>query len=182
MLHFDFDDERIDYLAEALGATPKEVKFATNRALRRTASTLRKLASTGLRTELGLKNVTALRRRIKEYRVGKGGNALKLWFGTNDLPISAFPGHKRIVPGGVQVGDIMIHGAFVAKVRGKLGVYVRHGKGRWDISEATVPVADRMMIYLEDNVFVDLDSIFWKHFEHEIHARTVLKVGGKYGR
>ncbi|GHE88304.1 hypothetical protein GCM10016455_05550 [Aliiroseovarius zhejiangensis] len=177
MLQFDFDDSRIDYLAEALDATPKQVKMATNRAVRRTAGTLRRMASTGIKTELGLRNVTALRRRIKEYRVGKGGNALKLWFGTNDLPISAFPGRKKQVPGGVQVGDIMIHGGFVAKIRGKVGVYTRHGRGRWAISEATVPVADRIMIYLEDNVFVDIDSIFWKHFENEIHAYTILKVG-----
>jgi hypothetical protein len=34
-----------------------------------------------------------------------------------------------------------------------------------------------MMIYLEDAVFVDLDSIFLKHFLAEIRARTILGVG-----
>jgi hypothetical protein len=33
------------------------------------------------------------------------------------------------------------------------------------------------MIYLEDEVFVDIDSIYMKHFLAEIRARTILGVG-----
>lgn len=177
MLAFDFDDAQIEKLADELDATPKQVNLSMSRAVKRTAGTIRRLSSSGLKTELGLKNATALRRRIREYRVGKGRNAIKLWYGANDLPLSAFPGRPKAVEGGVKFGETMIHGAFITKVRGKRGVFVRNGKGRWDFAEATLAVADRIMVFLEDEVFVDIDSILWKHFEHELRARTILGVG-----
>lgn len=178
MLAFDLDDEKFDEITAAYDATPKQVKLAQNRALRRTAATLRKLSSKGLQSELGLRNAKALRRRLKEYRVGKGGSGLKLWYGANDLPISSFKGRPRAVSGGVQVGDTTIHGGFFSKMQGKRRVMVRTDpKGRWSITEATLPVADRMMTFLEENVFVDIDAIFFRHFNHEIRAATVLKIG-----
>lgn len=180
MLQFDFDDKKIRDIAEAIDATDQDVKRAMNRAVKRTAGTIRRLSSTGLQTELGLRNATALRRRMREYRVGKGRNSVKLWYGANDLPISAFPGRKTQVSGGVKVGEIMLHGAFLTKVRGKVSAYVREGRGRWNIREATVPVADRIMIFLEDNVFVDIDAILWQHFEREIRAYTILGVNSKW--
>lgn len=181
MLAFDIDDGRLDEIALAYDATPKQVKLATNRALTRTAGTIRKISSKGLQTELGLRNATALRRRLKEYRVGKGGSALKLWYGTNDLPISAFKGKPKKVEGGVQIGETTVHGAFFTSIMGKRRIMQRTGSGRWAIAEATIPVADRMAIYLEDEVFVDIDTIFFKHFNHEIRAATILKIG-EYGR
>lgn len=177
MLHFDFDDKQIDDLAEALGATDKDVKRAMNRAVKRTAGTIRRMSSKGLQSELGLKNATAIRRRIKDFRVGKGGGSVKLWYGVNDLPISAFPGRMKQTGDGVQVGAITLPGAFLTKVRGKRSAYVRTGRGRWAIREATVPIEDRARIYLEDEVFVEIEAILWKHFSNEIRAYTILKVG-----
>jgi hypothetical protein len=177
MLGFDFDDHRLRDVAAEYDATPKQIDLSQKRAVKRTAGTIRRLSSKGLQTELGLRNAKALRRRIREYRVGKGRNSLKIWFGANDLPFSAFKGRPRKVPGGIKFGETMVHGAFVAKVTGKRGVYQRTGDGSYPIIEATLPVADRMMIYLEDEVFVDVDNVFFKHFVSEIRARTLLKVG-----
>lgn len=177
MLAFDFDDRSYDAVAKEFAATPKQIDLARARALKRTAGTIRRLSSTGLRTELGLRNATALRRRLKEYRVGKGRNSLKLWFGANDLPVSAFKGRPKKVEGGVQFGDTTLHGAFMAKIGGKRRIMQRFGPGRSQIAEASMPVADRMMIYLEDTVFVDIDSIFFRYFVSEIKARTILGVG-----
>jgi len=177
MLHFDFDDKQITDLAAELGASDKDVKRAMNRAVKRTAGTIRRMSSKGLQTELGLRNATAIRRRIKEYRVGKGRGSVKLWYGVNDLPISAFPGRKRVTGDGVQVGEIRIDGAFLTKIRGKQSAYIRHGRGRWDIREATVPIEDRARVYLEDEVFVEIEAILWKHFSHEIRAILILHVG-----
>ncbi|WP_298938134.1 phage tail protein [uncultured Ruegeria sp.] len=177
MLAFDFDDGQLAKIADEYAATPKQVDLSRGRALNRTAGTLRRISSKGLQSELGLRNATALRRRIKEYRVGKGRNALKLWYGANDLPVSAFKGRATKVAGGIKIGETMIHGAFFAKINGRRRVMVRYGAKRWQIGEASLPVADRMMIYLEDEVFVDLDSIFLKHFLAEIRARTILGVG-----
>ena len=72
MLAFDFDDGQLDKIAAEYAATPKQVDLSRSRALKRTAATLRRLASTGLQTELGLRNAKALRRRLKEYKVGRG--------------------------------------------------------------------------------------------------------------
>ena len=177
MLGFDIDDGQLSRIAEEYSATPKQIGLAESRSLKRTAGTIRRLSSSGLKTELGLRNATALRRRIKEFRVGKGRKSIKLWYGANDLPVSAFKGRAQQVPGGIKFGETMIHGAFLAKLGGKRRVMVRYGPARWQIGEATIPVADRMMIYLEDEVFVDVGSIYMKNFLSEIRARTILGVG-----
>jgi len=177
MLHFDFESGDLDDIADEYGATPKQMKLSGIRASKRTAGTIRRISSSGLKSELGLRNATALRRRIKEYRTDSRWSGYKVWIGANDLPASAFKGRAKKVSGGVMYGDVMIHGAFFAKIRGKQRVMVRHGDKRWSIGEATIPVADRMMSWLEDNVYVDLSSIFMKHFLAEIRARTILGVG-----
>ncbi|WP_171178653.1 phage tail protein [Ruegeria sp. HKCCD8929] len=177
MLAFDIDDTRIEEIAREFAATPRQVDMAGNRAAKRTAGTLRKISSKGLQTELGLKNAKAIRRRIREYRVGRGRKSLKLWYGANDLPISAFKGRPQRVAGGVKFGDTMVHGAFLATISGRRGVFRRTGPNAYPVIEATLPVADRIMIYLEDEVFVDIDTIYFKHFLAEIRARTILGVG-----
>jgi hypothetical protein len=178
MLEFDIDDRRLAAIAKEFAASPKQIDMAYNRALKRTAGTLRRLATAGLKSELGLRNTKALRRRIKEYRVGgRRGKGIKLWFGANDLPISAFKGRPHKTGGGIKFGDIMIHGAFFAKRGGRRGVYRRVGKAAYPIEEVMMPVSDRIMTYLEDNVFVDLDTIFFKHFAADIRARTIYGVG-----
>lgn len=177
MLEFDIDASELQAIAKEYAATPKQIELANNRAVKRTAGTLRRLASSGLKSELGLRNATALRRRIKEYRIGRGRGSLKLWFGANDLPLSAFKGRPQKVPGGIKFNNTMIHGAFFARRGGRRGVYQRTGSSSYPIREATMPVADRMMIFLEDEVFVDLPSIYFKNFASEIRARTILGVG-----
>ncbi len=177
MIIFDFEDERLFEVADAYGATPKQVKLAGIRAARLSAGTLRRISSKGLKTELGLRNVTALRRRIKAYRTDSRWSGYKVWFGANDLPASAFKGRAKKVPGGIMLGDVMIYGAFFVRFNGKRKIAVRHGSGRWSIGEATISVNDRMMIWLEHNVFVDVNSIFMKHFVSEIRARTMLDIG-----
>jgi len=177
MLAFDFDARRLDAIADEYAATPKQVSLADSRAKKRTASNLRTLASRGLKTELGLRNATALRRRLKEYKVGRGGSSIRLWFGANDLPVSAFKGRPQKVTGGIKFGETMLYGAFFARRNGRRGVYERVSDARYPIRESRLPVADRMMIFLEDEVFVDIDSIYFKNFLAEIRARTILGVG-----
>jgi hypothetical protein len=178
MLAFDIDDRQLRAIAQEYAASDKQVSLAFSRALKRTAATLRRMASGGLKTELGLRNTTALRRRVKEFRL-KGGptSGVKLWFGVNDLPLSAFKGRARQTADGVRFGDTVIKGAFFARRGGKRAVYRRVGAQRHPIVEATLPVAERMMIYLEDQVFVDLDTIFFRHFAAEIRSRTIYGVG-----
>lgn len=179
MLAFDIDDRKMEEIATEFAATPKQIEQAYGRAMKRTAGTLRRLATSGLKSELGLRNTQALRRRIKEYRVGgRSGKGVKIWFGANDLPISAFKGRPQRTGSGIRFGDTVIHGAFLAKRGGKRGVYKRVGDRAFPIAEAMMPVADRIMTFVEDEVFVDLDAIFFKNFAAEIRARTIFGVGG----
>jgi len=179
MLAFDIDDRKMEEIAAEFAATPRQIHQAYVRAMKRTAGTLRRLATAGLKSELGLRNTKALRRRIKEYRVsGRKGKGVKIWFGANDLPLSAFKGRPQKVAGGIRFGDTVIKGAFFAKRGGKRGVYKRVGDRAFPIAEVMMPVADRIMTFVEDEVFVDLDAIFFKHFAADIRARTIFGVGG----
>jgi hypothetical protein len=184
VLNFDIDAGELERLSTQFDSSYREIDLAYGRALRRTAGNVRRLSSTGLQSELGLRNATALRRRIKEFRMRKGGGqSVQMWFGANDLPISAFKGRPRAVPGGVEFNGTTVLGAFFAKPGGKKrGVYVRKGPDRIPIIEAMMPVDDRMMIFLEDEVFVDIEGLFFRNFESEIRARTILGVGGKYSK
>jgi hypothetical protein len=172
MLKHDIDGSAREALANEYAATPRQMQAAQGRAAKRTAATIRRLASTGLRTELGLRNATALRRRLKEFKVGRRRKVLKVWIGANDLPISAFKGRLQKVPGGIRLGSTTIHGAFFARIGGKRRVYQRIDRDR--IAEVSMPVADRMMVYLEDEVFTDVGSIFMRHLVSEVRARTML--------
>lgn len=178
MLRFDIDPREVLRLERDLGATPRQVAMAKGRANKRTAATIRKLSSVGLQRELDLRAAKHIRRRVREYRVGGSGDGLKVWFGASDLPVSAFKGRPKAIPGGIQIGRHKILGAFRARYRGKPGIYERTGDGRYPIREARLPVADRMMVFLEDEVFIDVDSIWFKHFAQELRARTMLDARG----
>jgi hypothetical protein len=180
VLRFDIDSVQLRELSERFGASSKDVESAYSRAMKRTAGNIRKLSSKGLQSELGLRNATALRRRIKEFRF-KGrsrSESIVLWYGVNDLPLSAFKGRPVAVPGGIEFNGTKIVGAFFARPGGKKrGIYQRAGAARYPLIEATMPVADRMMIYLEDEVFVDIEGLFFRNFASEIKARTIYGVG-----
>lgn len=177
MITVDFEGKRLAEVADELGATPQQARLAGIRAAKRTAGTLRRIASQGLKTELGLRNTTVLRKRIQAYRSDNRWSGYKLWVSINDLPVSAFKGRAKKVEGGIMYGDAMIHGAFFARLSGRTKIMVRHGKGRWAIGEASIPVGDRVMSFLEDNVYADLSSIFFKQYLDDIRARTILGVG-----
>ena len=179
MLNFDIDPVQLRELAERFDASSKDLEAAYSRAMRRTAGNIRKLSSKGLQSELGLRNATALRRRLKEFRLKRGRQeSIVMWFGANDLPLSAFKGRPRAVPGGIEFNGTTLVGAFFARPGGKKrGVYRRAGGARYPIIEAMMPVADRMMIFLEDEVFVDIEGLFFRNFESEVRARTIYGVG-----
>ncbi|MEY8099042.1 phage tail protein [Falsihalocynthiibacter sp. S25ZX9] len=178
MLAFDVDDSRLTAIADEFAASPKQIDMAFGRALNRTAGTLRKLSVAGLKTELGLRTTTALRNRIKQYKYsGRRGRGVRVWIGSNDLPLSAFKGRPQKTATGVKFGDVEIHGAFLATRGGKRGVYQRVSNASFPIASVSLPVSDRIMTFIEDNVFVDLESIFFKNFAADIKARTIYGVG-----
>lgn len=181
MLHFDLDADEVARLQRELGATEEQVRLAFNRALSRTAATLRRQSGKGLRSELRLRNLKAIRKRLKQLRMRRtGGRATAgLWFGANDLPVSAFKGRPHQGRRGASFRGVEFPGAFVAKGEdGKLSIFKRKGRDRLPIEEQTMPVEDQITTYVEDEVFPMVDEIFFKHFRADLRARAVLGVGG----
>lgn len=185
MLDFDIEADDLERIAEELGAMPKEIRASYNRALTRTASTLRTQSSKGLQSELGLRRAAAIRRRLKSIRVkGSSGTdykrmaAVRLWYGLNDLAVSEFKG--RVADdgyrGAVFLGESRhdFPGAFTAKSKGskQRTIMRRKGKSRLPISEERLPIKNQADVFVEDKIFVNLEAIFWRHFRSDLERRV----------
>jgi hypothetical protein len=182
-LSINIDFEGMQALAAELGATELQVKKAAGRALARTAATIRKRASKELRVALGLRNVKALRRRLKGTSLRRGGSRAELgvWFGANDLPISAFKGRPTASPVGAQFRGVSFSGGFIAKKThgtdvGKRTIFQRKTAADLPIAEQKLPVSDQMLAYVEDEVFPDIGAIFMTHFRADLRARATLGI------
>lgn len=181
MLEFDIDGDDLERIAHELGASEKQIKMAFNRALSRTAAALRRMSSTGLRSELELRTAAYIRKRIKQIRLRRspdGLGSVRLWYGTNDLPVSAFKGRPTAAPGGASFRGQLYPGGFIQKVKsGRQTIFRRVGDKRLPITEQTVAVKDQIDIFLEDQIFDKLDEIFFKNFRADLRARTIYGVG-----
>jgi hypothetical protein len=179
-LHFEIDADGLDRLVSELGATEKQVKFALSRALGRTATSLRTMASRRLKDELALRTINMLRKRMKSLKLRlNGGDGFALWFGVNDMPVSWFKGTPKQGADGVQFRGEKFEGAFVAKskFKGRKTVFKRQGAGRLHITEQLMAIGDRAQIILEDEIYVKTEQIFWQHFERDLRARVSFNVG-----
>ena len=182
MLEFDIDYGQIVELQDQLGASERQIEMAFGRALNRTAATLRRMSSKGLKDELQLRNAGAIRKRLRTIKLKKGRylDAVKLWYGTNDLPVSAFKGTPKKTAKGASFRGQDFPGSFISKGRdGKRTIFKRVGSGRLPIVEQTMPVKDKMDIFLEDQIFTEIDTIFFKHFAADLRARTIYGAGRK---
>lgn len=187
MLRFDLDAKQIGTLITELGLTEKQAKFALGRALRRTATTLRVKSERGLKSELDVRKLAYLRRRLRFSRFSRANfEGAQLWYGTNDMPVSALRGRVREGGGGAtfsgKAGAHTYPGGFVAKskrgwTKNARTIFTRKGGTRLPISEVQLPVKDRMDIFIEDEIFDQIDAIFWNHFERDMLARARYGVG-----
>lgn len=180
-LNTNGSEGRIDALAAELGAIGPEVAKSFARALNRTAGTLRKMSSSGLRDELGLARVTSLRKRLKAMRLKRSGDGrytTGVWFGLNDFPISHFQGKVEKTSGGAAFTGKKISqsypGAFIGKSRrGKKTIFKRHGKGRLPLIEQSVGIKDKAEIFIEDVILYEkLEEVFYHHFTQDLRARV----------
>lgn len=180
MLHFDIDWSQLRSIGQEFGATDKQVRLALARALARTASKLRTLSAKGLRSELELKRLGDLRKRLKTFRIRMvNGESMKLWYGLNDMPVSWFRGTPKQTKAGAEFRGVKFKGAFVSrKIRGSgKTIYEREGGSRFPLNEKLMPVQDRAQTYIEDNVFTELEPVFWAEFNRELKARVKFKIG-----
>lgn len=185
MLSYDIDWSSLVRVADELGGTDKQVKFALTRALRRTEATLRRMSSKGLQRELQLRAAGALRKRLKSIKVRKvgglgAGNEVGLWYGLNDLPVSAFKGRPRENASGAAFRSQQYDGGFVAKskVKGKQTIFKRKGAERLPVVEQLVPIESAAIEFIEDQVFDQVEQIFWQHFRRDLAARIKFQIGG----
>lgn len=184
MLHFEIDAEQVGRLIDELGLTEKQAKFALSRALQRTAATLRRMSERGLKSELDIKKLAYLRRRLKSIRFRGGSfSGMRLWYGLNDMPVSALRGRIASGPRGAsfsgKAGQKTFDKGFVAKSARGYGrtILMRQGRARLPLDEAELPVKNRMDVFVEDEIFVQAEEIFWRHFERDMLARAKYGVG-----
>lgn len=177
MIAFDVDTADVARLVADLQASEKQVKQSINRALRRTAGTLRVRASKGLVSELQLRRAGEIRKRLREIKLRAKGDAseIGLWFGMNDMAIRSFKGTPKEYAGGATFRSIEFPGAFVAKGKnGRRSIFKRSGRGRFPIVEQTLPIKDQADVFVEDVIFPDIVGIFMKNFAADLRARTMF--------
>lgn len=174
MLHFDLDWQQLRGVATELEASEKQFKASLSRACNRTAATLRKMSGRGLKDELQLRTMAAMRKRLKSIRLRTRQQGVVLWYGLNDLPVSSFKGRAKQTRDGATFRDQKFDGAFVGRstVKGKRTVFKRAGKSRLPITEQLMPIKDKAEIFIEDEIFTQVEQIFWKHFERDLRARV----------
>lgn len=180
MLHFDFDTSDLRRIADEFGASEKQLTMAYSRALRRTASRMKTQARKGLRERLDLRSAAELRRRMHGFRFqrGEGLGSVRMWFGLNDLRASSFKGRPKRTARGAAIGAREVEGGFVGRNRkGSRTVMRRTGPKRYPIAEATLGIDDAAQTFVEDEVFDEIDDVFWRNFRAEIRARTIYEVG-----
>jgi len=64
-----------------------------------------------------------------------------------------------------------------SKFNGRKTVFKRNGPGRLHITEQLLLIGDKAQIIIEDEIFVQTEDIFWKHFERDLRARVKYKLG-----
>lgn len=188
MLRLEFDDKQIQDLIDELGLTERQARNAMTRALGRTTKTLRRMSELGIRSKLDVRKLAYLRQRLKSVRIGHSNFAgARLWYGLNDMPVSALRGKIKQAGDGAsftgRAGSHTFAGGFVRKSRhgSRRTIFMRKGDKRLPLVEARVPVKDEMDAFLEGDVFSQALDIFWKHFERDMLARAKYGVG-KGGR
>lgn len=183
MLHFEIGWLQLEDISQELGATPKQVKFALSRALRRTEATLRRMSAKGLTRVLQLRTLGSMRKRLKSIKLRKlgidAGDGVALWYGINPLPVSSFKGRPRKTDGGAEFRGQKYDGAFVAKskIKGKQTIFKRETANPLPISEQLHDIADQAIVFIEDEVFDQIEKIFWQHFRRDLQARVKFKLG-----
>ncbi len=173
MLTFDVDFDQLQELVKEIGASQKQFKAAMSRACNRTAATLRKMSGRGLKDELQLRQLGVLRKRLKTLRLRGKQEGVQLWYGLNDMPVSAFKGRPRNTKTGAKKQTTEFSGGFVGKTKkGKTTIFKRKGSARLPIQEQLMGIKDKADVYIEDRIFVELEGIFWRHFEEDIRRRV----------
>lgn len=182
MLPIEFDEGELHRIADEFDASKKDLRAAYSRALRRTAQTMKTRARKGLRTKLHLRPAAELRRRLQGFRFKRTADmgTVRMWFGLNDLRVSAFKGRAFRTASGASFAGQVFEGGFISKnAKGRPTVKHRAGSRAYPVKEARMPIDDEAQQYIEDEVFDDVEELFFHYFRAEVRARTIYGVGKK---
>ena len=83
-----------------------------------------------------------------------------MWFGLNDMRVSAFKGRAARTGAGASFAGQDFDGAFVGRnAKGRQNVMRRVSKSRWPVKEERMSIEDKAQIYIEDEVFDEIEEI-----------------------
>lgn len=187
MLDFDIDVRELFAVMDELDPTERQIQLAFSRAMNRTAATLRRRSTSGLRALLDLRTVGLLRQRLKSLKIKKNGlDGLRLWYGINPMPVSWFKGTPKAVgKRGRKKGESVTYrgevfeNSFVAnsKVKGRKTIFKRKTNARLPLEEQQMPIRDKAEVFVEDEVFSEIEDVFWPYFVRDLRARVTFKIG-----
>lgn len=184
MFDIQIDGSQIERLALDLALTEKQVRYAMARAVARTTATLRRMSEKGLKSELDVRRMAYLRQRLKSVKVrGSVSEGARLWFGLNDMPVSALRGRVTSGARGAtfagKAGGMSFPDGFKRKAQrgGGPTILMRRGRERLPVDEARIPVKDKMDAFIEGEIFAKVGEIFWENFERDALARSRHGVG-----
>ncbi|MFM2476364.1 phage tail protein [Celerinatantimonas sp. MCCC 1A17872] len=190
-LLFNIDADELEAIRQSLDATTTDMIKAYNRALNRTAITLKSMSAKLLKDELQVRKLKTLRQRLKSFKAkgeGKDLGSLRLWYGLNDLPVSRLKGRVKrqgtkkhpkgasFIPAASRLGTQHWDQGFVARLHGPRSVYQRTGRRRFPVKEEQVPVNDAMQIKIEDEIFEQLPTIFLHHYTTDLRGRIAMRA------
>lgn len=191
LFHIDVDVDELKAIQQQLGATEAQLRASYNRALSRTAVTIRALTNRLIRDHMQVKSMKTIRKRIQQFRLRSPSkqrdlDELRLWFGLNDVPVGYLRG--RIVGGQSSGATFQPRGklakqyydrGFVAQRYGRKSVFTRVSEGKFSIKEARVPVAESLQVTIEDEIFDLIPEIFLKHFQTDLKGRVKMGLNRK---
>lgn len=165
------DEEEVSRIREAVLASEKQVKVAFHRALRRTMRAIRTKASKDLRLKLKIPS-KVWKTRLRFYVRNREGNQ-RLWFGLDPISLSRL--NPRQTKAGISAsGGIRRKGAFMPR-KGKLDGIVfkrRPGAPRLPIDKQSFEVEEQVLLYIEDELFSEIEPLLYKNFEKELNWET----------
>ena len=191
-LIFDIDVEHLKAIQSYLGATESQLRASYNRALSRTAVTVRTLTNKAIRDAMQVKNLKAIRKRFQTFRLKspskqKKLDELRLWFGLNDMSVGYLKGRASRIgsksnPAGALFtpkGDISAQSyddGFVARRYNRRSIFTRTTEKRFPIKEARVSISEDLQNTIEDDIFERLPEIFMHHFETDLKGRVKMNL------
>ncbi|MGY2573753.1 phage tail protein [Vibrio sp. C8] len=185
---FDIDLEELEAIQNELSATKQEMLKAYNRALRRTAVTIKSISSKLAKETIQAKQLKYIRKRIKDYLVNENNEDLKslrFWFGLDDMSVHTLKGSLRqnkigaiFTPKSSQLARQQSGRGFVL-TGGKIGnqriMFTRFGQQKGKYRVMRVPIADSMKTKIEQEVYSQITKIFLNHFSTDLKGRVAMR-------